>query len=95
MRDGRTKCLKSALYSGIHFICLTRPLSSKCASCYKTKRFLEDSDQEFEHLLKEHEKQLDEEDREKEERKAARARSVKKKGLKKKRGDDGYEVVSF
>lgn len=55
--------------------------------------FTEDSDQEFEHLLKEHEKQLDEEDREKEERRAARARSAKKK-IKKKKGDDGYEVVS-
>ncbi|KAK6104410.1 CHD C-terminal 2 domain family protein [Brugia pahangi] len=50
----------------------------------------QDSDQEFEHLLKEHEKQLDEEEREKEERRAARARSAKKKG-KKKKGEDGYE----
>ncbi|VDO11881.1 unnamed protein product [Brugia timori] len=54
----------------------------------------QDSDQEFEHLLKEHEKQLDEEEREKEERRAARARSAKKKG-KKKKGEDGYEVCSY
>uniref|UniRef100_A0A183E8B4 DNA helicase n=1 Tax=Gongylonema pulchrum TaxID=637853 RepID=A0A183E8B4_9BILA len=42
-------------------------------------------------LLKEHEKQLDEEEREKEERRAARARAAKKKG-KKKKGEDGYET---
>uniref|UniRef100_A0A914C339 Uncharacterized protein n=1 Tax=Acrobeloides nanus TaxID=290746 RepID=A0A914C339_9BILA len=44
-----------------------------------------DSDQEFEHLLKEHERQLDEAEREKEERKAARraAASAKKDAAKK------------
>lgn len=44
--------------------------------------------------MKEHEKQLDEEEREKEERRAARARSAKKKG-KKKKGEDGYEVCNY
>ncbi|VDD91675.1 unnamed protein product [Enterobius vermicularis] len=49
-----------------------------------------DSDQEFEHLLKEHEKQLDEEEREKEERKARRSAS-KKNAKRKKKGEEGYE----
>lgn len=50
------------------------------------------SDQEFEHLLKEHEKQLDQAEREKEERRAARSKKSKKAAKKPK--PEGVEEIA-
>jgi len=52
--------------------------------CFCISKFSVNSDQEFESLLKEHERQLDEEERAKEERKKERAAARKAKESKQK-----------